>query len=94
MQVLFIFYSCHFFLKFFKKVGEHVDEKTRKTITAVIDQGLPKFNTTEEGAFVLYEPFYSEGRLIILGGGHIAKPLNMERLLLTMGEILSDCIFS
>ena len=26
--------------------------------------------------------------------GHIAKPLNMERLLLTMGEILSDCIFS
>ncbi|WP_323396931.1 XdhC/CoxI family protein [Acetobacterium wieringae] len=54
---------------------EQFDEKTRKTITAVIDQGLPKFNTTEEGAFVLYEPFYSEGRLIILGGGHIAKPL-------------------
>ena len=26
--------------------------------------------------------------------GHIAKPLNMEQLLLTMGEILSDCIFS
>lgn len=54
---------------------EQFDEKTRKTITAVIDQGLPKFNTSEEGAFVLYEPFYSEGRLIILGGGHIAKPL-------------------
>lgn len=40
---------------------EQFDEKT-KTITAVIDQGLPKFNTSEEGAFVLCEPFCSEGR--------------------------------
>ena len=40
---------------------------------------------------------FEEDRKKALDAGmnaHIAKPLNMEQLLLTMGEILSDCIFS
>lgn len=52
-----------------------LDEETDKILEAVINKGLPEFITTGAGEEILYEPFYSEGRLIILGGGHIAKPL-------------------
>ncbi|MDK2940678.1 MAG: xanthine dehydrogenase accessory factor [Acetobacterium sp.] len=50
-------------------------EKTDEILEVVINRGLPEFLASEDGIEELYEPFYSEGRLIILGGGHIAKPL-------------------
>lgn len=52
-----------------------LDEKTRKILAAVINKGIPEFLNIGAGEGILYEPFYSAGRLIILGGGHIAKPL-------------------
>lgn len=55
--------------------GNMLDEKTGKILETVISKGIPEFLNTEAGDGILYEPFYSEGRLIILGGGHIAKPL-------------------
>ena len=54
---------------------ETVDKQLQKTIENILIKGLPELIVTADNETVLGEPFYSEGRLIILGGGHIAKPL-------------------
>ncbi|MGV8906726.1 MAG: XdhC family protein [Acetobacterium sp.] len=46
-----------------------------KNALNVLKTGLPELIRNPGNEAVLYEPFYAEGRLIILGGGHIAKPL-------------------
>ena len=40
-----------------------------------LDTGKPHF-INDESSSILIEPFFPEPRLIILGGGHIAKPLS------------------
>lgn len=52
-----------------------VNEDLKKHALNVLKTGLPEMVQTRKNEIELYEPFYSEGRLIILGGGHIAKPL-------------------
>ena len=42
----------------------------------VLETGLPKLTKVHESETVLFEPFFPDTRLIILGGGHIAKPLS------------------
>lgn len=54
---------------------ETVDEQLLATIENVLIKGLPELFIIADHEIILCEPFYSEGRLIILGGGHIAKPL-------------------
>ncbi|WP_373482387.1 XdhC family protein [Acetobacterium sp.] len=54
---------------------ESVDKGLRETIENLLIKGLPELITTEDNQTILLEPFYAVGRLIILGGGHIAKPL-------------------
>ncbi|MDO9493243.1 XdhC/CoxI family protein [Acetobacterium sp.] len=54
---------------------ESVDTQLQEAIENILIKGLPELITTANKETVLCEPFYSEGRLIILGGGHIAKPL-------------------
>jgi len=51
------------------------DEDLKKNAQKVLLSGLPELVQSKENETVLYEPFFPEGRLIILGGGHIAKPL-------------------
>lgn len=41
----------------------------------VLETGLPKITKGKENEGILLEPFYPDSRLIILGGGHIARPL-------------------
>jgi xanthine dehydrogenase accessory factor len=41
----------------------------------VLNSGMPELFADQGGGLILMEPFYPAGRLIILGGGHIAKPL-------------------
>lgn len=50
------------------------NERLKEKIENVLINGLPML-IEDKHETVLYEPFYSESRLIILGGGHIAKPL-------------------
>jgi len=52
-----------------------VNEELKKHALNVLKTGLPEMIQSQQNEIELYEPFYSEGRLIILGGGHIAKPL-------------------
>ncbi|HEY5555947.1 XdhC/CoxI family protein [Acetobacterium sp.] len=54
---------------------DSINEEIKKNALNVLKTGLPELIKSQENEMVLYEPFYSEGRLIILGGGHIAKPL-------------------
>lgn len=54
---------------------ETVDKQLQKTIENILIKGMPELIITADNETVLCEPFYAEGRLIILGGGHIAKPL-------------------
>lgn len=50
------------------------DMKEDIEICKTIEEGIPRF-INEGDKNVLYEPFYTEERLIVLGAGHIAIPL-------------------
>lgn len=67
----------------FKGVCGRLEEEFTKNIIVnpqtgeereVLENGSPKF-VKEESGFTLYEPFYPEERMIVLGGGHVALPL-------------------
>lgn len=55
--------------------SDGVDEDLKKNAGNVLMSGLPELIPGQGNEIILYEPFYSVGRLIVLGGGHIAKPL-------------------
>lgn len=53
----------------------NLDEDTYQNIREAITTGNIQFHETQERRPYLIEPYFPEPRLIILGGGHIAKPL-------------------
>ena len=53
------------------EAGNHIPKGNLQDILAL---GLPEY-IFENGELLLFEPFYREPRLIVLGGGHIALPL-------------------
>jgi xanthine dehydrogenase accessory factor len=51
------------------------DDKHRKIAKAALETGKLQFLDDKQGSILFAEPFFPESRLVILGGGHIAKPL-------------------
>ena len=52
-----------------------INSQLKDSIVKTFEGGVPYIHKTEENQ-ILIEPFYPKPRLIILGGGHIAKPLS------------------
>ncbi|WP_027632818.1 XdhC family protein [Clostridium hydrogeniformans] len=52
-----------------------LDHKVCDTIFTSLDNGKVNTINTEENKSILVEPFFPKPRLIVFGGGHIAKPL-------------------
>lgn len=52
------------------------DKHLREKVQSVLKTGMTQVvQNQDQDTILLLEPFYPEARLIILGGGHIAKPL-------------------
>ena len=52
-----------------------MDPELQKEILNTFHSGIPHLYHRSEEASILIEPYFPRPRLIILGGGHIAKPL-------------------
>lgn len=61
------------------------EDQRHKLAKAALEQGKLQFFDDKKGNILFAEPFLPESRLIILGGGHIAKPL---------AEFAAKCGFS
>ncbi len=57
----------------FNSNGEGLNEKVYSMAKTALETGILQF---DEEDTILAEPYYPEPQLIILGGGHIAKPLS------------------
>lgn len=54
---------------------DNLDETIVYKARFALDTGDLQYFQTLNGASILIEPYFPESRLIVLGGGHIAKPL-------------------
>lgn len=64
---------------------EGAESVAHKLARETLDNGTLQYYNDKNGNLYIAEPYYPESRLIILGGGHIAKPL---------AEFGSKCGFS
>jgi xanthine dehydrogenase accessory factor len=55
--------------------GEGADGAERKLARRALEEGRLQYAEDKQGSTWLAEPYFPASRLIILGGGHIAKPL-------------------
>lgn len=53
-----------------------LDETVVAKAQFALDSGNLQYFQAENGTSILIEPYFPEARLIVLGGGHIAKPLS------------------
>lgn len=53
----------------------HLDEATVNMTKFALETGNLQYIQASNGASILIEPYFPEPHLIVLGGGHIAKPL-------------------
>lgn len=58
-----------------KKSMDNMEENIYDKVKDVLESGRLHLERNEDDGMLLLEPFYPEPQLIILGGGHIAKPL-------------------
>jgi Xanthine and CO dehydrogenases maturation factor, XdhC/CoxF family len=54
---------------------DNLDEAVIHKARLALDTGDLQYYEAENGSSTLIEPYFPEARLIVLGGGHIAKPL-------------------
>lgn len=52
-----------------------LDEAAADKARSALETGKPQFFRAAKGISVLLEPYFPQPRLIVLGGGHIARPL-------------------
>lgn len=52
-----------------------VPEAHKEKFEEVLIAGTPQVAKNEQGEMIFLEPFYSEERLIVFGGGHVALPV-------------------
>ncbi|WP_337985371.1 XdhC/CoxI family protein [Dehalobacter sp. DCM] len=57
------------------QMNHHLDETIVNKAQFALETGNIQFYEASVGAGILIEPYFPEARLIVLGGGHIAKPL-------------------